>query len=183
MNLGFRILMAFYGFCLTIVSIITMVVTLKPELFDIMVTNLSYELQQNRNFSVALFIISFLFFSMSLTFLLSGFKSPKDKKAVQKHTNIGLIKISHNALENIALSATRKINAVKDAKAYIETAGEDTVGVLIKVVVQSEVNIPTLSEDIQVRVKKSVEESTGINVNEVRVVVENIYTTYKARVE
>jgi len=183
MNLGFRILMAVYGFCLTIVSIITMIVTLKPDLFDRIATNISFELQQNRNFSFILFIIGFIFFSMSLTFLLSGFKSPKDKKAVKKHTSIGIIKISHSALENIALNATRKINAVKDAKAYIYTAGEDAVSVTVKAVVLADVNIPILSEDIQVRVKKSVEESSGINVTEVRVIVENIYSAYKARVE
>jgi len=183
MNLGFRILMAFYGFCLTIVSFVTMVISLKPEFFDKMSTNVSVELQQNRNFSVMLFVVGFIFFSISLTFLLSGFKSPKDKKAVKKHTNIGLIRISHSALENIALNATRKINAVKDAKAYINSVGENNVSVLIKVVVQADVNIPVLSEDIQVRVKKSVEDSSGVNVAEVRVVVENIYSAYKARVE
>jgi len=183
MNLGFRILMAVYGFCMTIVSIVIMVVTLKPELFDVMSDNISFQLHQNRNFSFILFIIGFIFFSMSLTFLLSGFKSPKDKMAFKKHTNVGIVKISHSAIENIALNATRKINAVKDAKAYIYATGEDTATVIIKAVVLSDVNIPVLSEDVQVRVKKSVEESAGINVTEVKVIVENIYSAYKARVE
>jgi uncharacterized alkaline shock family protein YloU len=183
MNLGFRILMAVYGFCMTVVSIVLMLVTIKPELFDLMTNNISFQLHQNRNFSFILFIIGFIFFSMSLTFLLSGFKSPKDKMAFKKHTNVGIVRISHAAIENIALNATRKISAVKDAKAYIHATGEDTAAVIIKAVVQSDVNIPVLSEDVQVRVKKSVEESAGINVTEVKVIVENIYSAYKARVE
>lgn len=182
MNLSFRILLAVYGFCLTIVSFILMIVTFRPDIFDRMAGFLSDQLSTNRNASFILFIVAFVFFSISLTFLLSGFKSSKDKKAVSKHTNIGEIKISLGAIENIALAATRKLNGVKETKAYVFKAS-DSVSVLIKTVVMADINIPALSEDIQVRVKKSIEDSSGITVSHVRVVVENIYTGYKSRVE
>lgn len=183
MNLGFRILMAVYGFCLTIVSFVIMIITLKPDLFDAIALNISYELQSNRNFSFFMFIVGFIFFSMSLTFLLSGFKSGKDKKAIRKQTNIGLIKISHMALETIALNSVRKFGAVREAKAYVFNANIDSVSIVVKAVVMSEVNIPALSEDMQVKIKRSIEESAGVTVNDVKVIIENIYSTYKARVE
>ena len=44
-------------------------------------------------------------------------------------------------------------------------------------------NIPLLSEDIQGKVKNAIEESFGIKVNEVKVLIENIYTGFKSRVE
>lgn len=182
MNLSFRILLAVYGFCLTIVSFILMIVTFRPEIFDGMANYLSLQLNTNRNASFILFIIAFIFFSISLTFLLSGFKSNKDKKAMSKHTNIGEVKISLGAIESIALAASRKLNGVKETKAYVFKAA-DSVSIVIKTVVMADINIPALSEDIQVRVKKSIEESSGITVNHVKVIVENIYTGYKSRVE
>lgn len=182
MNLAFRILLAVYGFCLTIVSFVLMIITFKPEIFDKISSDLSYQLTSNRNASFVVFIIAFIFFSISLSFLLSGFKSSKDKKAVSKHTNIGEVKISLGAIESIALTAAKKLSGVKETKAYVYKS-YDSVSVLIKTVVMADINIPALSEDIQVRVKKSIEDSSGIIVSDVKVIVENIYTGYKARVE
>lgn len=182
MNLFFRILLAIYAFFLTIISLMSMVVTFKPELFDRLTYYVYNELLLNRTASIILFIVELIFFILSITFLLSGFKSDKDKKAISKHTNIGEIKISLDTIENIALAASRKINGVKDTKAYV-IKHEDSVSVAIKAVVLAEINIPALSEDIQIKVKKSIEESSGVKVNDVSVVVENIYTGYKSRVE
>jgi len=50
--------------------------------------------------------------------------------------------------------------------------------IFIKTIVMPDINIPALLEDIQLKVKKSVEETTGIVVNEVKVSVENTYTGY-----
>jgi len=55
--------------------------------------------------------------------------------------------------------------------------------IFIKTIVMPDINIPALLEDIQLKVKKSVEETTGIVVNEVKVSVENTYTGYRSRVE
>ena len=182
MNIIFRILLAVYAFCLTILSLISMMSVFNPEIFKWMTTYLIENVLYNRNASIAMFIISFIFFSLSLTFLMSGFKSTKDKKGVSKHTNIGEIKISLDTLESIALGASRKLNGVKESKAFL-TKSEDGVSVLVRAVVMPDINIPLLSEDIQVKVKKAIEDSSGIKVNEVKVTVENIYTGYKARVE
>ena len=76
----------------------------------------------------------------------------------------------------------RKIAGIRDNKAYVTKQG-DHVSVYIKTIVMPDVNIPALLEDIQLKVKKSVEETTGIAVNEVKASVENIYTGYKSRVE
>ena len=127
-------------------------------------------------------LVAFIFFALSLTFLLSGFRSDKDKKAVSKHTNIGEIKISLDTIENIALGASRKLNGVKEAKANLFKR-EDGVAIVVRTVVLPDINIPLLSEDIQVKVKKAIEDSTGIKVSDVRVVVENIYSGYRSRVE
>lgn len=182
MNIFFRVLLAVYGFFLTIISLIAMVVTLKPVLFHNVTNYLEDQMKASRSTPVAMFIIEFVFFIISLVFLLSGFKSNKDKKSVSKHTNIGEIKISLNSIESIAHAASRKLNGVRETKAYVQKLG-DEVSIVIKVVVLPEINIPLLSEDIQAKVKKAVEESSGVRVADVNVLVDNIYTGYKARVE
>jgi uncharacterized alkaline shock family protein YloU len=117
-----------------------------------------------------------------MVFLLSGFKIDREKKAITRYTNIGLIKISLSAIETIALNATKKISGVKETKAIVTQSG-DSVFILIKSVVLSDVNIPSILEDIQVKVKKTVEDITDVKVNEVTATVENVYAGYKGRVE
>jgi uncharacterized alkaline shock family protein YloU len=181
-NIFFRVLLAIYAFCWTIASLFAITIALKPDVFNWLSYYISDVILRSPGTKFAMLLISFIFFILSLTFLFSGFRSDKDKKAVSKHTNIGEIKISLNSLENIALTASRRLSGVKDTKAYIYKR-DGNVSIVIKAVVLADINIPLLSEDIQVKVKKSVEESTGIVVEEVKVVVENIYTGYKSRVE
>lgn len=182
MNIFFRVLLAIYAFCLTILSFITMLITLKSGLFDFFSAMVKERVLVSANARFIMLVIAFIFFALSITFLFSGFRVNKDKKAVSKHTNIGEIKISLDTLENIALAASKKLTGVKESKASVCKV-EDGVNIAVKAVMMSDVNIPTLSEDIQVKVKKSVEDSTGIKVNDVKVIVESVYTGYKARVE
>lgn len=182
MNIIFRILLAFYAFCLTVISLISMLVTLRPEMLDKTSTFLMENVLTNQGLTILLLIVEIVFFGLSLMFLLSGVKSEKDKKFISKYNNVGEIKISLNTIESIALAASKKLGGVKDNKAYVTKQG-DNVSIYIKTIVMPDINIPALLEDIQKKVKKSVEETSGITVNEVRVSVENIYTGYKSRVE
>lgn len=183
MNLFFRILLTVYAFCLTILSLIAVLIFFRVPIFVKILDYLKYEVLQDSKSSITMSIISLVFFIISITFLLSGVKSNKDKKAVSKYTNIGEIKISLNSIESIALAASRRLNGVRETKASV-TNLDDTVAITIKAVVLPDINIPALSEEIQVKVKNSVEESSGVKVNDVKVIVDNIYTGYKAsRVE
>ncbi len=186
MNIFFRILLAFYAFCLAVFSAVTMLITVKTEFFESIYQNLDEYVfsAESPGARIAMFLIALLFFVLSLMFLLSGVKSNKDKKAVSKHTNIGEVRISLNSIENIALNAARKVNGVRDTRAYVKRA-EESVAVDIKMVVMPDMNIPAMSVDVQERVKKSVEESSGISVKEVKIIVDSIYSgaISKTRVE
>ncbi len=182
MNLFFRVLLAIYAFCLTIITGIAIAVTLEPSLYDD-ITQFFYNGIKGRTSSIIIFVFELIFLVIGIIFLFSGVRSNKDKKSVKKHTNIGEIKISINSIENIALATSRKFSGIKDSKAYV-TKHEDNVSVIIKTVVLPDVNIPALAEDMQSKVKKSIEETAGVAVNDVKVVVDNIYTGYtKSRVE
>ncbi|RCX16798.1 putative alkaline shock family protein YloU [Anaerobacterium chartisolvens] len=182
MNILFRVLLTIYGFCLAVASLIVAWVAVRPQVFNSIARYMGYNILRNNGPRVMMFLIAVIFLALSITFLLSGIKSSKDKKCVSRYTNIGEIKISLNSVESMALAASRRLNGVKETKAFVSKSN-DGISIAIKAVVLGDINIPALSEDIQVKVKSAVEESTGIKVNDVKVLVENIYTGYKARVE
>lgn len=182
MNIFFRVVLAVYAFFLTIFSFLMIVLTFRPVFLEKISEYLLKEVLPNRNASIILLIIELAFFVISLVFLFSGFRVKKERKAVTRFTNIGEIKISLNTIESISLSATKKMSGVKECKAQVWKNGEGVI-IAIKTVVLTDINIPTLLEDIQVKVKKSVEDSTGVVVNEVRALVDNVYSGYKSRVE
>lgn len=178
-----RFLLAIYSLILIIVAIILIFVTFSPDTFDNIYEYISTTVLTNPGYKAFLFILEILFLGVSVTFLLSGISDDKDKKSISKFTEIGEIKISLNSIETIALSASKRLSGIKDSKAYVYK-GVEGVTIVVRTVALSDINIPTLSEDIQVRVKKTVEEISGIKVNEVKVIVDNVYAGYsKSRVE
>lgn len=182
MNIIFRTILAIYAFCLTVVSVILMAMTLNHDLFSSTTEYITKFVLPNKASNILMFIIELIFFALSIVFLFSGVRSEREKKSISKANNIGEIRISLNTIENIALSASRKLNGIKETKAYVSKLGED-VSIYIKAVVLADIHIPTLSEELQIKVKKAVEETSGINVTDVKVSVENLYTGYKSRVE
>ncbi len=186
MNIFFRVLLAFYAFCMAILSAFGMYIAIYPQAFVDISGSISEAILANEASAlrIVVFIISLLFFVLSIIFLLSGVRSNKDKKAVSKHTNIGEIKISLNSIENIAINASRKVNGIKETKTLVKKA-DDGVEIEVRIIVMPDLSIPVISEEVQGRVKNAVEDASGITVKQVRVVVESIYTgiTSKPRVE
>lgn len=182
MNLVFRIMLAAYAACLSIVSIVLMFFMFKPDTIMWTANFIVNTVLPNRNASILLFLVEIIFFALSMMFLLSGVKSDTEKRAITKHTNVGEIRISLSAIETIALNATKKISGIKEAKAIVKKHGEN-VTISIRYIAMLDINLPALGEDIQVKVKKTVEDMTGTKVNEITANVDNVYAGYKGRVE
>ena len=186
MNIFFRVLLAIYAFCLALVSALAMYITIWTKAYADIADYLAQNVFTNgaTGYRITVFTVALVFFALSLMFLLSGIKSNKDKKAVSKYTNIGEIRISLNSIENIALNASKKTNGIRESKAVVKKV-EDAVNIELRIVVMPDLSIPVISEDVQSRVKKAVEDASGIIVKQVKVIVDSIYSgvTYKARVE
>jgi len=182
MKIFYRVLLAVDAVFLSTISIVMMVAVLRKDLFLNLSKYISKNLLSGDFSSFSVFVIAFIFFCVNLSFLLSGLRTSKEKKAIAKQTNIGQIKISLNTIESIVLLTAKKINSVRDSKVRVDRKN-DSVKIDIKAVVLPEIDIPLLAEELQNKVKKSVEESTGVIVNDIEVIVENIYTGYRSRVE
>ena len=177
-------MLAVYSFFLAIISAVFIFITFESRILDSIYDYLSGNVLKVGYARLIMMLVSLLFFVISVIFMLSVFKTGKDKKSVNKQTEIGEISISLVSIENIALSTSRRLSGVSSTKANVSKQ-DDGVLITVKMVVFPEVNIPALSEHMQHEVKSSVEDTAGVKVNAVRVVVENINENegYKPRVE
>lgn len=178
--------MAIYAFCLAVFSAFAVYVAIDPEAY-VEISGYIIQVLSTENamaLRIAVLVVGLVFFALSIMFLLSGVRSSKDRKAVSKHTDIGEIKISLNSIENIAVNASKKINGVRETRTLVKKS-DDGVQIEIRLVVMPDMSIPIITEDVQQRVKKTVEDTAGIAVKSVKVTVDNIYsgTTYRPRVE
>ncbi|KNY26771.1 alkaline shock response membrane anchor protein AmaP [Pseudobacteroides cellulosolvens] len=178
-----RAILGIYFVVVIIFTMAIMFLTVMPDSFESISTYISSNLLTNNVFQCIVFFGGLGILAVSVILLLSGTNDDTEKRTISKKTEIGEIKVSLNSIESIALAATKRLSGIKEAKAYVYK-GMEGVTVVIKAVVLSDVNIPILSEDIQVKVKKTVEDTSGIRVIEVKVIVDNIFVGYnKNRVE
>lgn len=116
-----------------------------------------------------------LLFGVSLLTLVYTLLSGKVRSAKSRNTEYGIINISSNALENIALNAAKAAQAgIKTAKARVTTDRERRLEVVMSVVLFSDVEIPTQMQKIQERVRKDLERYSGIPVGDVDVRVTRV---------
>ncbi len=178
-----RAILGIYFVVVIIFTMTIMFLTVMPDSFESITTYISSNLLTNNVFQCIVFFGGLAVLAVSVILLLSGTNDDTEKRTISKKTEIGEIKVSLNSIESIALAATKRLSGIKEAKANVYK-GMEGVTVVIKAVVLSDVNIPILSEDIQVKVKKTVEDTSGIRVIEVKVIVDNIFVGYnKNRVE
>lgn len=184
MNLFFRILLACYAFCISIASFIVGIMSINKDFYDRMYISVRDNLLSTAGNRTFVFIISLSFFIISVALLFSGVKRPKERKCIGKHTDIGEILISMNSLENIALNTARRFQGVKDIKARVFKK-EDHVNVSLNMVVFPDISIPSLSHEIQSRVRRNIEDSAGVQVGDVKIYIDGIQpaAVNKPRVE
>lgn len=161
---------------------VAMIVTLHPPYFDGLTNFIQERVLSQKSPNLLLFLVELLFLGLSMMFLLSGVRSNREKNGITLVNTAGQIRISLGSIESIVLNVTKRITGIKETKAVIRKHG-DRVSIMVKVVLFSDQIIPPLLQEIQEKVKKNVEDLTGISVLEVSASVENVYSGYKGRVE
>ena len=176
LNIFLRVLLAIYAFCLAILSLVTIMISLKRDIFQLLYDYANTYVFSNTSMVPRLILlgIALLFFIVSLVFLFAGIRSKRDKKSVSKQTTIGEVCISLNSIESISLNATRKIGGIRETRIIVDKR-ENDVSIKAKLIVLPETNIPVVSEEVQNEVKKAVEENAGIGVKDVKVMIDSVY--------
>ena len=123
-------------------------------------------------FLVSILISVFLFF-ISIKLLFTSTKTPTPNSALLKYTELGLIKVSINALEVMVQKAISSFEEIKDAKISVLYEA-DVLKIRLKVLVMPDMVLPDLSVSLQKKVKEYIETYAGIAVEEVFVYIDNL---------
>ncbi len=125
-------------------------------------------------------LLAFVVFVLALwVFLLNLIKS-NNVKTITRPGEIGEYRISFEALENLVLQATRNIKGVRDTKTRLSLETEGLV-IYLKITSFPDMKIPELVEELQRAVKNYVEDISGVDVVEVKVLVDNISKDLKKK--
>ncbi|UOF90111.1 alkaline shock response membrane anchor protein AmaP [Fodinisporobacter ferrooxydans] len=119
------------------------------------------------------FASGIVMFLLSIRFLfMRGKKTERFSSFVQRTTN-GDVNISYQTLESLAIRAAQSMRGLAEMKASIIQA-EGGIAIKIRGLVQPDLNVPTLTEQLQEKVRTYVQDTTGIHVRSVTVSIRDI---------
>jgi uncharacterized alkaline shock family protein YloU len=125
-------------------------------------------------------ILAGLSLVVSLRFLYFGFRRDKPNQTLIRETDLGEVRISLAAVETLVTKVARGLKGVRDIKATV-FGTEGGVGVRIRGVVSPEVNVPDTARLIQQAVTDYTKNVVGVDVTEVKVLVQNITNETRSR--
>ncbi|WP_449240730.1 alkaline shock response membrane anchor protein AmaP [Desulfoscipio gibsoniae] len=134
-----------------------------------------------RSYQEILWALLLVYFIMGLRLLWRSLKPERKKQAVVQEGGLGQVRVSLAAIESLSEKTVAAVPGIKEVKAKVEASSRG-VALNLKLITAPDINIPTVSEDIQREVKDSIYNVVGLTVSEVRVSVES-FVAVKPRVE
>ena len=178
MNTIDRLMLFIFSAVVAVISLITAFLPLPffPPSFSNAISNFIFE-------SNIVSLLSVVIFILSLRFLLKSYKIENETyNYIERESELGQIRISYNTLRALALSGVKRVKGVKDVLINIDTI-EGEVIIKLTVSFYGDVIIPEASNELQSVVKEVVENTSGLMVREITVLVDETNNTSKRRVE
>lgn len=164
------ILMALLLFGLSIISIIIPFTGLDGNLLY----NINYFLNSIKgNYILIIIGIITLLVSIKLFSILFKKEKNKNNKFIVKWTEYGEIMISSETIVGLVNAITSKFTGFNDSRVDINIE-EGKLLIDLKGNVNPEINIPEIMEELQKRIKEHVEKSSGVEVSEVKIYINNV---------
>lgn len=129
--------------------------------------------------------ISAIILLISIRFLLLSIKNEASRPpSVDQRTDIGDIRISLETLRNLALKSATRVKGAQEIKVKVQLTASG-IEIIVRVFVDGERSITSITEEVQQSVKEYVEDITGIPVASVSVFVANLIhePSLRSRVE
>ncbi|MDA8354454.1 MAG: alkaline shock response membrane anchor protein AmaP [Firmicutes bacterium] len=116
--------------------------------------------------------VSIMVLVYSLRMLRLSLENKKEEPGVDRLTEIGHIRISLKTLESLTVKRARGIKGIRTITARVRQDSDHTsVGVGLKLVVDGDTPIQTLSEELQQSIKTHLEEIAGVDVSQISVYI------------
>lgn len=162
------LLIAVYSLAAMAVSVVIMGLAAPFPFLDGFRTSFS---QLFNNWPVAL--TAAVLFILSLWILIAHLLPSDRMKTINRQGELGEYRISFDALENMVLQATRDIHGVRDTRTRLSVSDAGLV-IYVRIATMPDIKVPDLAGEIQKNVKDYVQDISGVDVAEVKVLVENI---------
>lgn len=138
-------------------------------------------LYQGQDWLIALVVFVILGILAAYLFALA-FRRRRPYETIQYTTPLGVVRISVQAIEDLAHRAARKVKGVRDAEVTVRQAASG-VTIVSQISVSPDVSIPEVTSEIRTRLESYVRETAGVGVEAVDVTVKKIAADIRARVE
>ncbi|MBO8168197.1 MAG: alkaline shock response membrane anchor protein AmaP [Thermoanaerobacteraceae bacterium] len=178
MKLFERVLLAVYALVLVALSLLALIMAAG---WTTPIDYMQYAFN-NTNTRWIIGVVSALLLLIGLNLFFSNFHRKSVLPSVVHHTRLGEVRVSLTALENLVHRASRQVSGVKEIKPRIRPSEEGII-VLIQAVLLPDQNIPETSQQLQQQVKDYLQQAAGLDVVEVKVMVQNVSHEAKVRVE
>ena len=169
------IILSIYTLLLALLSIGVILLSLRLISLDLIWTGIT---QISGQWEAGL--VGAVFLLISTRLLLAGMRSHFAKDTIVHHNDMGDIHISLEAIKNLVEKTARHTRGVRDVKVSVHRDGQG-LKVSLKVVVSPEVNVPSVSAEMQKRIHEYIKNTVGVELTDVRIFVENISNDFKAK--
>ncbi|GGE10358.1 hypothetical protein GCM10011571_09580 [Marinithermofilum abyssi] len=150
---------------------------------EAVLTDLLHQYYRDSGAQWSLALISTLVLVASLQSLFGVIRRRQEDPGVDRLTEFGHIRISLKTLENLSVKAARRVKGIRDLTARVRHDGSNSsVGIGLKLTVDGETPIQTLSEQLQETVKHYLEEVAGVDVNQISVYIADTVQPNRSRV-
>ncbi|MFW6386813.1 MAG: alkaline shock response membrane anchor protein AmaP [Bacillota bacterium] len=162
---------------LILITVIFMFLTILFSLYSFgmggeeAIPSIIYEFYESWEFGL-LFLILFVIGAWILYRLFNvGFREPFTRI---NQNDLGEVDITLNALKNLVKGIVTQQEGISDIRTKLGT-DDSGVRILLRGKVKTKTIIPSLTEELQEMVKAYIEDTTGVKVSEVRVLIDDIF--------
>ncbi|MGI5921981.1 MAG: alkaline shock response membrane anchor protein AmaP [Syntrophomonadaceae bacterium] len=139
---------------------------------------LAFATPQNRMITGVVAVVVII---LSLMVLMSMLNKKKPSESIIVDGNLsGQVSITVPAIKVIIMKAVRKVEGVKDIRPVVSN-GPDGLLIYLHMMINPEHNIPEISKSIQAKVKDHIENIAGLQVAEVKILVDDFNEAARQR--
>lgn len=170
-----RIILSIYTLLLAFLSLGVILLSLRLIPLDFVWTGISHiSGQWEAGMVGAVFLL------ISIRLLLAGMRSKRIKDTIVHHNEMGDVHISLEAIKNLVEKTSRHVRGVRGVKVNV-TNDSKGLQIALKAVVSPEVHVPSVSAELQQRVHDYIKNTVGVELADVKIVVDNISNDFKAK--
>lgn len=175
MKLFDHILLKFYSLIIILITVAFVALSLGffyDEAFSLL--SLFTESLEVRMVLLVTFILLLL---ISLRFLFLGSARGDVSQTINTRNDLGEVRTSIHTFEAIASRAIQKVPGVRESQVRLRISEVEGHQFFIKIVIDGEIPIPSLTDQVQREVKAKVEEITGVGIQQVSVLISEVISS------